>query len=276
MTLDPQELLGAAHAERERLGRTVQYTPPPAWDAESACAGWRNRDVMAHLAAQETAAAQVIAGETAAEFEEFREAQDPPDFWVDGFNEWAVARRSELPYRQVIMEWGRGADRLLVGASKLSDDEWETRRVPWVADEIGVRYLIQSRVVEWWLHGLDIREGAGLDDNRQHWPIFLTNDLAIRMLPYTLGQAGLSYPGRSVRVELEGAGGGVWHYGLAPRETPAGGKRPDAYIDGRALPFALVAGRRAPAASFLDDGNIVVAGDETLALEILDHIQAYA
>ncbi len=178
VTLDHTELLGAAHAERERLGRTIQFTPPEAWEAESTCPGWRNRDVMAHLAAQETAAAEVLAGEPAAEFEEFRDAQDPPDFWVDGFNEWAAVRRKDLPYRQVVMEWGRGADRLLVNASRLADEEWGQRRVPWVVGEIGVRYLIQSRIVEWWLHGLDIRRSAELGENVQHWPIFLTNDFS--------------------------------------------------------------------------------------------------
>lgn len=275
MTLDPKELLAAAHAERERLGRTIQFAPPESWEAESRCVGWRNRDVMAHLAAQETAAAQVIAGEPATEFEEFREAQDPKDFWVDGFNEWAVVRRGELPYRQVIVEWGPAADRLLVRASKLSDEEWGGLRVPWVAGEIGVRYLIQSRIVEWWLHGEDIRAGAGLDENLQHWPIHLTNDIAIRMLPWALGQAGLSYAGRSVRIHLEGMGGGDWHYGLAPGETPAEGKIPDAYIDGRAHSFALVAGRRTPAQAFLDDGNLVLGGDEELGLAILQNIRAY-
>ena len=60
MTIDRTQMLGIAHAERERLGRTIQYTPPAVWDAESVCAGWRNRDIVAHLAAQDTAAAQLL------------------------------------------------------------------------------------------------------------------------------------------------------------------------------------------------------------------------
>ena len=50
------EMLGTASAERERLGRTIQYSPAGAWDSDSVCKGWRNRDIVAHLAAQETAA----------------------------------------------------------------------------------------------------------------------------------------------------------------------------------------------------------------------------
>jgi hypothetical protein len=144
-----------------------------------------------------------------------------------------------------------------------------------VAGQIGVRYLVQSRVVEWWLHGEDLREGTGLEENPQHWPIHLTNDLAIRMLPYSLGQAGLSFPGRSVQVDLEGAGEGLWHWGLAPRETPPEDKKPDAFIQGRALAFALVAGRRFEASAFLDEGNLVVGGDEDLAHAVLTHLHAF-
>ena len=274
MTLDRRTMLGIAHAERDRLGRTIQYAPPATWDADSVCEGWRNRDIVAHLAAQDIAAAQLVAGEPAVEFDAFREANGG-ELWVSGFNEWAVRVREERQARELITEWGGAADAFLALCGRLSDDDWWTTRVDWVAGEIGVRYLVQSRVVEWWLHGEDIRESAGLEENPQHWPVFLINDLAIRMLPYTLGQAGLSLPGRSVKVDLEGVGEGSWHWGLAPRETPSEDRKPDAFIEGRGLAFALVAGRRHDASAFLDDGNLVVGGDEDLALAVLEHVRAF-
>ena len=229
--------------------------------------------MLAHLAAQETAAAQVISGEAAEEFDAFREANG--DFWVDGFNEWAVGVRAEMPTREIITAWGRAADVFLERAADLTDEDWSRLRVPWVAGEIGVRYLIQSRVIEWWLHGEDLRAGTDQEPNPQHWPIHLTNDMAIRMLPYSLGLAGLSYPGASIQVDLEGMGAGQWHWGLAPRESPPADKKPDAFIEGRAYPFSLVAGRRVAAEYFLDDGNLVVGGDEDLALDVLTNLRAY-
>jgi hypothetical protein len=99
--------------------------------------------------------------------------------------------------------------------------------------------------------------------------------MAIRMLPYSLGQAGLSFPGRTLQVGLEGMGGGSWHWGLAPRESPPEDKKPDAFVDGRAYPFALVAARRVPAETFLDDGNLVIGGDEGIALAVLQHLHAF-
>jgi uncharacterized protein (TIGR03083 family) len=268
------ELVGIAHAERERLGRTIQYAAPQSWDANSPCPGWTNRDVVAHLAAQDTAAAQLLGGGVAEEFEAFREANGG-EFWVDGFNQWAVEVRKDVPTREVLNSWGRAAALFLEHAADLTDEDWTRRRVAWVAGDIGVRYLIQSRVIEWWVHGEDIRLGAGLEPNLQHWPIFLTNDMGIRMLPYALGLAGLSFPGASVQVDLGGMGGGSWHWGLSAGESPAEDKKPDAFIEGRAYAFCLVASRRVAAEHFLEDGNLVIGGDEELAELVLEHIRAY-
>jgi uncharacterized protein (TIGR03083 family) len=267
-------MVGIAHAERARLGRTIQYAEPDTWAADSVCAGWKNRDIIAHLVAQDTAAAQLVAGESATEFEAFREANGG-DLWVAGFNEWAIRTREAVDDRQLLLDWGRAADAFLAHTARLSEDDWRTRRVDWVAGQIGIRYLMQSRVIEWWLHGEDIRESAGLEENPQHWPVYLTNDLAIRMIPYSLGQAGYRFPGRSVLVELEGIGEGSWHWGLAPREMPASDQKASAFIQGRALAFALVAGRRVPASAYLDDGNLVIGGDEELAALILENLHAF-
>lgn len=274
MTFDRTRMLGIAYAERERFGRTMQYTAPEAWDADSVCDGWRNRDIVAHLAAQDTAAAQLFAGEPATEFEAFRQANDG-ELWVNGFNEWAVKVRQELATRQIIGDWGRAVQAFLVLASRLSDDEWMSKKVDWVAGEIGVRYLVQSRIIEWWFHGEDVREGSGQEENPQHWPVYLANDMAIRMLPWSLGQAGLSFPGRSIQVDLEGVGGGRWHWGLEPGTTPPEDKKPDAFINGRGAAFALVAGRRVAADDYLDIGDLVVGGDEALAIAVLEVLRAF-
>ena len=39
----------------------IQFAEPDTWEAPSAAPGWWNRDVMAHLAAADTAAAQLQA-----------------------------------------------------------------------------------------------------------------------------------------------------------------------------------------------------------------------
>jgi hypothetical protein len=51
MDIDRDRMLAIARHERDALGRTVQYTPPDRWEAESPCEVWRVKDVLAHLAA---------------------------------------------------------------------------------------------------------------------------------------------------------------------------------------------------------------------------------
>ena len=276
MTLDRQWLLATTRAEREALGRTIQYTPPQTWEQESPSPGWRMRDIVGHLASDEVAAAAVIAGEVPAEFEEYMKSLDGETATLDGFNEFSVLRRAELPFRQVVTEWGKAGDLLLARASKISPEQWGSQKVEWMAGPIGVNYLIQSRVMEWWLHGEDLLAGGGNPPRLEHPPIYCVNDLAVRTIPYALSLAGLSFPGRSVRVELEAVGGGNWHWGLAPRETPDPKKAPDAVITGRAYAFALVAGRRVPAEYYLAQGVIQTAGDDALAETILQHLRAFA
>jgi uncharacterized protein (TIGR03083 family) len=269
-------LLGTARAEREALGRTIQYTPPDRWEVESVLPGWRNRDIVAHLAASEVAAAATVAGEVPTEFEEFAKTNDGGLLTLEAFNDWSVRTRADGPFRGLVTEWGRAADLLLARAGTIPADEWTTRKVQWVAGEIGARFLLQSRVMEWWLHGEDIGAGADLPPRLEHPPIYCVNDLAIRTIPYALSLAGLSFPGRSIRIDLEAAGGGSWHWGLAPREQPRPDKQPDASIEGRAYAFALVAGRRVPAEYYLAEGILLTGGDHGLAETVLHHLRAFA
>jgi uncharacterized protein (TIGR03083 family) len=274
--LDRTTLIGIAHAERQRLGRTIQYAEPQTWEEPSACPGWWNRDVMAHLGGQDTAAAQLLSGEPAAEIDEYRATLGDEPFTVDGLNAFLVNRRSGLPYREVLTGWGKAADSFLAFAGALDDDAWRSKPIPWLSGDIAPRYLVQSRVVEWWVHGEDMRATNGLGPQIQHWPIYLTADLGIRMLPWALERAGLSFPGRTVRVDLEGAGYGTWHWGLSAGAAPPADAEPDALISGRAPQFALVAARRIPAQELLDSGNLAVGGDVNLAEAILRHIRCFA
>jgi uncharacterized protein (TIGR03083 family) len=279
MGVDRPTMLGIAQAERQRLGRMIQYADPASWERPSAAAGWWNRDVMAHLAAADTAAAQLLAHEPARELEEYRRELGDEPFTVDGWNAWTVSRRAEQPIRDLCRTWGRAADALLAHAGLLDDDAWRTRRLSWIAGPIAPRYLVQSRVVEWFLHGQDMRATNGVADGWQvgwqHWPVWVTIDLAVRMLPWALGQRGLDLSGMSVQIDVEGPGEGSWHWGLGAGEVPLPDDKPDALIVGRAPQLALVAGQRLSVDDVLDAGFLVLGGDAELAELVLRTIRAY-
>jgi uncharacterized protein (TIGR03083 family) len=275
MSLDRQQLLGIAHAERQRLGRTIQYADPATWEQPSACDGWWNIDVIAHLSAGDTLAAQLVAGDPTVELDDFRAQLDGTAFDVDAFNTWTVSRRAGLSVREVLTLWGQAAESFLSHAAMLGDDEWRERRFDYIAGPIAARYLAQTRLIEWWLHGEDVRATNGLGPQIEHWPIHLTIDLAVRMLPWSLGRAGHDLSGHSVLVDVEGAGEGTWHWGLGSGEVPSGRTKPDARISGRAPQLALVAGQRLKPDDALLSGNVVLGGDMGLSDLVLRTLHAY-
>jgi uncharacterized protein (TIGR03083 family) len=277
MALDRTWLLATARDEREAMGRTIQYTEPPYWDEPSRNDGWRNRDVIAHLASCEVIAAATVGDEAMTEVEAyFATLHDGQQATVEGFNAYAVERRAPQSVRSVIAEWGHAADVFLARCANLAQEQWSDRRVYWIAGQLRVPYLLQSRVMEWWLHGEDIRAGADLEPRRVHRAIYCVNDLAIRTLPYALSLAGLSFPGRTVQIDLEGTGEGSWRYALTAGERPAPDRDPDAYIEARGYEFALVAGRRLSAEKALADGTLLVGGDVDLGETVLRHLRAFA
>jgi uncharacterized protein (TIGR03083 family) len=273
--LDRQWLLGEARAEREALGRTVQYTDPARWEADSPNEGWRLKDVVAHLAASEMVAAAIIADEPPTELDEYRKSLEGSPVTIDGWNDWSVARRRDEAALTLAVEWGRAADLFLVRASKVSSEDWEEKTVQWTAGEMRIGYLVQYRLAEWWAHGEDVREGSGLAPRLEHPPIYCVNDLAVRLIPYGLGLQGESFPGRTVRIELEGVGEGEWLASLGAGEAPVEGRRPDAYIAGRGHAFASVAAGRADPDVCLYEGILQVGGDIELCDAVLKSLRSY-
>jgi uncharacterized protein (TIGR03083 family) len=277
MELTRDRMLAIARAEREALGRTVQYTPPDRWEAESPAEGWRVKDVLAHLAASDVAAASVVAGETLDEVQEYRKTLEPgTPLSGDGFNDWSVARRAETPVHSLALEWGRAADLFLARVAEATDEEWFEKEVAWITADLRLRYLVMVRVAEWYGHGEDIREGAALPPRLEHFPIYVVNDLSIRMLPYSLSLAGHSFPGKTVEIELHAEGEGTWRRRLdaSIEESPKGG-RPDAYIIGRGYAFASVANGRADPDVCLYEGLLNVGGRVDIAEAVLRSLRSF-
>jgi uncharacterized protein (TIGR03083 family) len=273
--LERDELLGVARHERDALGRTVQYMPPDRWLEESPCDGWAVKDVLAHLAASDVAAAALVGGEEATDLDEYRKSLDAEPVTPDGWNEWSVARRAEEAPVALGLEWGRAADLLLSRGGAATEEDWRDLEIAWVAGDIRLRYLIQARVAEWWVHGEDLREGGALPPRLEHRPVFVVNDLAIRLIPYSLSLAGESFPGKVVRVALQGVGEGTWLASTDPGSEADQGSSFDAEIIGRGHAFASVAGGRADADVCLYEGLLNVGGDAALGEAVLGSLRSF-
>ena len=234
---------------------------------------------MAHLAAGDTVAAQLVAGEPAEELDEFRaDARATTRSPSTRFNAWTVNRRSGARDAGGPHDVGPGR-RVLPGvrAPRCRTRTGRERRFDYVAGPIAARYLVQSRIVEWWLHGEDMRATNGLGPQWQHWPIYLTIDLGVRMLPWTLGQAGYDLSGRDAsRSRSRAPGEGSWHWGLglrrgARRRREAGRRDP-----GPRAPARARGGPRVSTSTTCSlSGNVVLGGERELAETVLRHLRAY-
>jgi uncharacterized protein (TIGR03083 family) len=275
MDIDRDRMLAIARHERDALGRTVQYTPPDRWEAESPCEDWRVKDVLAHLGASDVAAAALAGDEEPAELEEYRKSLEGEPVRPDGWNGWSVERRADVSAVALGLEWGRAADLLLARAGQASEEEWHDKQVAWVPGDLRLRYLIQARIAEWWVHGEDIREGGRLPPRREHWPILAVNDLAVRLIPYSLSLAAVERPGRVVRIELDGVGAGTWVRSTDARRDVDEDVRPDALVEGDGYAFASVAGGRADPEVCLYEGLLLIGGDADLAESVIRTLRSF-
>lgn len=252
----------------------MQYTPPERWEQPSPRENRRVKDVLAHLAASDVTAAALVAGEEATEVEEFRKSLDGESFTADGYHEWAIAKRRDAGPVSMAAEWGRAADLFLSRVGEASNDDWHDREIPWVSGDIRLKYFVQARVAEWWVHGEDIREGGRLPPRREHWPIYSVNDLSIQLIPYLLSEAGVFLGEKAVQIDLEGVGEGSWRQATTPDEADPG-RKPDAYIDGQGYAFASVAGGRADPDFCLYEGLLNVGGDTEVAEAVLHTLRSW-
>jgi uncharacterized protein (TIGR03084 family) len=195
-------------------------------DVASLCPGWVVRDVVVHLAVGDDLARRALLGEDC--------------FPAPTADEGVLARESlerVAAYGPVSMAGAREAfvvarRELRAVVSALTEDE-RVSRVPWAARPISRVALVQSRLMETWVHGRDLRHPLGMPtayDDRTWW----IGDLGVRHVSYALAKEGIA-PAPVVDLVLEGPGGGTWQ-----RDGAA------VTVTGPAWAWLLVVTRRAP------------------------------
>lgn len=97
--LDSFDLLDAEAAD---LDRYLADLPADNWVRPSRCAGWRVRDVLAHLAGEELYNHACLDDDLAGFSARLSRAGVGG---LAGFNDWCVAQRRDLPVADVLAEW---------------------------------------------------------------------------------------------------------------------------------------------------------------------------
>ncbi|RJL34190.1 maleylpyruvate isomerase family mycothiol-dependent enzyme [Bailinhaonella thermotolerans] len=261
------DVLAAALARRPAAARVPRYAAPyaarvSALDAllgalgeddhrRVAVEGWTVQELVVHLLATDGLLARAVGAPAA----------DPPSGTED-----AVARTVELiraergrPPGETRSRWREQARALCAHLCE-AGEEAAGRRVSAGGLRMRLGDHLTQRAFETWIHTDDIGRVMGL-------PVPLPVPEHLNPMAGLVAR-GLRLvaprPGRLLRLELTGPGGGVWDVPLS-RGAPPPGRVPDAVIVTDVAEFCfLVSGRRDPA-SF----EAVLSGDTELAREVL-------
>lgn len=255
--------IAALRTERDAVYEFCKSLTSDEWDAPSRAAGWRVRDVVAHLGA--TAHSFFTPGLLAI----MRTKQ------IELLNDDDVEARADRPPAALLDEYvkwtGRAANLLRLGAA----GPMGAIRIP--LGELGhfpLRIMPSTAIFDWHTHlRHDIAPALGkpappTDDRRMTAVIeWMTALLA------ESHQQQLNWLREPIALTLEGLGGGTWR--IEPdtgrrsfRVTPSSGGQVAAHVTGLSEEFPIWATTRRS----WRDCDVAITGDEQLAADVLDSI----
>jgi uncharacterized protein (TIGR03083 family) len=215
------------------------------------------RDLVAHLAAMETAIAEALGAPVAIDAPSEIEARTAVFVAALAGRPLAEARRTWRAAADAVTAWARAGG--------------ETGSLPWWGVEVSRRGLLGSRAFELWTHGNDIRRVLGLPPRAPDLvTLALMSDVGVAALPTALALRGRPHPGATARIVLTGPGGGDWTLPLGEAATvPA---EPDVTIVADVIDFCMVVGERAAP----DQLVCTIEGDRAIADDLLAAASAFA
>ena len=216
-----RDILSDLVAEQQFLDQSLQRIPIKVWDLVTPHKPWTVRDIISHLSDFEDLGADSING--GERIDEWRRSSD-----LEALKKVAIKRGRAMRPQDVI-EWWRGSRAKVV--EPLSHMNGEDR-IEWIAGDMSARTFATFRLMETWMHGLDIYSTLGIEveDTPR---IRHISWLGWKTLPYAFKEAGEDY--EPVRVEIIGPGYSRWIYG--PDDT-------DQLIKGSASDWARIVVRR--------------------------------
>ncbi len=208
-----RDILSDLVAEQQFLDQSLQRIPIKVWDLVTPNKPWTVRDTIAHLADSEDLGADSINGGT-----RVKEWQKAPD--LEPLRKQAIMRGRGMRPQDVIEWWRGGRAKVVEPLSHMSGED----RIDWIAGDMSARTFATFRLMETWMHGLDIYETLAIEveDTPRIRHICW---LGWKTLPYAFKQAGEHY--EPVRVEVIGPGYAKWVYGPADTDQLIKGSASD-------------------------------------------------
>jgi len=256
---ESDEPLRAYLASTARLDATMAALEPDDLDAPTAN-GLSARDLVVHLAAQESLLAQSI------------NASPVPDVTDDDVSTRTGALVQRFSGRSLADAHAVWRQSVAAVQGWAGDPETRGVTLRWLEFDLPRDNVLVARAFENWIHRDDLRRASG---NATEVPpaaeLSEMSDLSLRTMPMALLATGHSRPGKVARVVLTGAGGGDWLVAMGGGDV-APGATPDVTVTADVVDWCLVAGERLAA----DALDLTVDGDRSLVDDLLASATAFA
>jgi uncharacterized protein (TIGR03083 family) len=237
------------------LAQVIDDLPAASLDTVTAN-GLSARELVVHMAAQESLLAQEAGNAVVLELEETD---------IVARTAALLPRFADAPVTDATDLWWRGVDANREWAASHVGDIVSWRGVPMTRDD-----ALVVRAFETWIHTDDLRRAAGVSlaaPAPRHLAVM--SDLASRILPLTLQLTDRVRPGKTARLVLTGDGGGDWLVAMGDGHP---GVKPDVTLTADVVDWCrLVGDRIAP-----DELVCVVEGDGSLADDLVAAAPALA
>jgi uncharacterized protein (TIGR03083 family) len=246
-------------ASAARLRDTIEALDPDDF-SEPTPNGLEARDLVVHLAAQDSLVAQVIDRTVVPEVTEVD---------VEARTATFVEHFRDCPIDDVIDVWIRSADAVRAWSR---EDSTSASTISWLGLDLPRDNVLVARAFENWIHRDDLRRIQGrVAESPPAAEMHEVTDLAVRTLPFALFASANSRPGKVARIVLTGPGGGAWTFGMGGERVQPDAA-PDVTVTATALAWCLVAGERLDPARLAPD----VIGDTSLVEPLVAAAPAFA
>ncbi|TMR07017.1 maleylpyruvate isomerase family mycothiol-dependent enzyme [Actinomadura soli] len=222
------------------------------WTVVAANDDWDVRDLVVHLAATDGLLAEAIEGRGSSACDVLDRTRE------------ALSRCP--PPQDARLAWRRRADALCDGLCEADAD----RRVEMGGRRLRLSDHFAGRAFETWIHADDIARGTGrtlMQPPAEH--VYPIADLGVRSLPKALALTGRDHADRTLRLILDGPGGGQW---TIPLGRAATGDDPPAQVRMDVVEFCFLAGGRRDPTSV----EAETSGDPAVTRDVLAAASAFS
>ncbi|HWL48300.1 MAG TPA: maleylpyruvate isomerase N-terminal domain-containing protein, partial [Acidimicrobiia bacterium] len=147
-----RDILSDLVAEQQFLDQSLQRIPIKIWDMVTPSKPWTVRDTIAHLADYEELAADTIAGGSM-----LKRWQNAPQ--LKPLRAEAIKKGRSMRPQDVIEWWRGGRAKVVEPLSHMEPDS----RIEWIDGDMSARTFATFRLMETWMHGLDIYATLGIE-----------------------------------------------------------------------------------------------------------------